>query len=198
MTKFVVYVEGGGNRRDAKDTKTVIRLGFQTFFRKAINKNVRVIACGPRDEALKQFRHALRTKPSETPILLIDAEASLHSTSKWQHLKIRDRWEQPVGATEDNCFLMVQAMEAWFIADRDALAAYFGNGLRENALPQNSNVEAIPKNQLERSLKRAARDTKKKGYHKIKDGSALLEQIDPQLVRNASPHCDQLLRKLSE
>ena len=35
-----------------------------------------------------------------------------------------------MGATDEQAHLMVQCMEAWFLADRETLAAVFGRGLK--------------------------------------------------------------------
>jgi hypothetical protein len=44
---------------------------------------------------------------------------------------------------------MVQAMEAWFLADREALAEFYGNGFSAQNLPGSpTNIEAIPKDDL--------------------------------------------------
>jgi len=87
---------------------------------------------------------------------------------------------------------MVQAMEAWFLADRDALATYYGQGFRRNALPgDEQHIEAIRKDHLVPSLENASRDTKTKGqYHKTRHGFALLATIDPVKVEAGSPHAE--------
>lgn len=38
---------------------------------------------------------------------------------------------------------MVQCMENWFMADKECLALFFGQGFNVNALPNNPNIEAI-------------------------------------------------------
>ncbi len=45
---------------------------------------------------------------------------------------------------------MVQAMEAWFLADREALANFYDGGFLANSLPGSpTNVEAVLKDDLE-------------------------------------------------
>ncbi len=85
---------------------------------------------------------------------------------------------------------MVQAMESWFLADREALAEFYSDGFLANSLPGSpTNVEAVLKDDLEPKLKHASKPTKTKGeYHKVKHGFALLALIDPIKVGNASPH----------
>ena len=92
---------------------------------------------------------------------------------------------------------MVQMMEAWFLADPEALAAYYGQHFGAKALPGRENVEQIAKSDVERSLKEATKRTQKGEYHKIRHGSDLLAKIDPAKVRRRAPHCERLLTMLA-
>ena len=91
---------------------------------------------------------------------------------------------------------MVQMVEAWLVADPDALAEYYGQGFRRNALPRRDDVEAIPKDQLLQSLGRATADTKKKGYAKIRHCADLLGLLNQDRVRQRAHHCDLLFKTL--
>ena len=92
---------------------------------------------------------------------------------------------------------MVQLMEAWFLADRDALRAYYGQGFHENRLKGDpANVEQVTKDDVLNGLKRATEDTQKGKYHKVRHGRDLLARVDPDRVRKAAPHCDRLFREL--
>ena len=81
-------------------------------------------------------------------------------------------------------------MEAWFLADREALAEFYDDGFLAKSLPGSpTNIEAVLKEDLESRLKQASRQTKTKGeYHKTRHGFALLALIDPKKVEDASPH----------
>ena len=96
---------------------------------------------------------------------------------------------------------MVQMMEAWFHADPDALAKFYGTGFNKGALPGNSgklNVESIAKKDLETGLSAATRKTAKGDYfrHKTAHGPELLARINPNLVRKAAPNCQRLFNQL--
>ncbi|MGA9380361.1 MAG: DUF4276 family protein, partial [Phormidium sp.] len=95
------------------------------------------------------------------------------------------------------CYLMVHTMEAWFIADIDALRDYYGQGFQESAIPKPANVEEIDKDRLASALKKATRNTLKKEYHKTRHASQLLEKLDVTKVRKASPNCDRLFTTLA-
>src|SRR5258707_6919846 len=88
---------------------------------------------------------------------------------------------------------MVQFMEALLLADREALARYYGQGYHTAALPGNPNVEEVDKQTVLAKLDQATRHTMTKGvYHKTRHGFALLALIDPAKVVRVSPHAARL------
>lgn len=196
-----VYVEGGG---DGKDTKANFRKGFGEFLRSlremARSGSVRwnLIACGSRENAFRDFGIALKTHPQAINILLVDSEGPVTAATRWDHLNFRDGWVKPSEAEEQRCHLMVQAMEAWFLADLDVLKAYYGRGFNPNPIPKHTDVETIPKDRLEFILKEASRGTSKGEYHKIRHGCKLLERVDPVLVRSHAHHCETLFSVIED
>jgi Domain of unknown function (DUF4276) len=192
-----IYVEGGGNDND---TKKQLRQGFSIFFQELVSLarsqqiKWQIITCGSRNNAFKDFKNALKDHPDTFNVLLVDAEAPVSKTP-WQHLKDRDNWDKP-DVDETQCHLMVQVMEAWFIADIDALKRFYGQGFKENAIPKNPNVEKINKTGIYSALEKATKDTSKGEYGKIQHGAKLLEQISTAKVRAASPYCDRLFTTL--
>lgn len=155
----------------------------------------KIVACGPRSEAYKRFRRAFAARqPDDFVVLLVDSERPVRLPHTWQHLAAPpDKWDTPAGAGEDNAHLMVQCMEAWLIADPDALAEHFGSEFRKSALPSNQNVEQVSKNDLLARLDGAIRGTKHGRYHKGRHSFTLLERIDPARVEEASPHARRFL-----
>jgi hypothetical protein len=93
---------------------------------------------------------------------------------------------------EDQCHLMVQAIEAWLIADPDALARYYGQDFPRKAFPKTGDVEAIPKDDLQRRLKQATAKTQKREYAKIRHCADLLGLLNQDRVRQRARHCNQL------
>lgn len=197
MVKVTIYVEGGGDR---KDLKIKCRKGFRSFFSKAglSGQMPRVVACGGRGDTLQRFRIALQCAgANEMPLLLVDSEASVSpDISAWEHLTSRDGWTRPANAGDDQAHLMVQCMEAWFLADRSQLERFFGPGFRRNALANRTDIENIPKNDVLSQLERASRDSRKGGYHKGRHSFDLLTQIDPNQVIQCSPHARRLIDTL--
>lgn len=186
-----IYVEGGG---DHAGTKAACRRGFRTFFERIIpSGSFRVIASGSRRAAYDDFRAALENHQDDYIVLLVDSEEAVVDGS-WTHLANRkdDQWPQPAGTSDDNAQLMIQAMEAWFLADKPALVAYYGQKFLSQSLPGQPNVELIAKVDVSSSLRHASRNTKKGEYHKTRHGFDILAQIDPTRVRAASAHANQL------
>ena len=91
---------------------------------------------------------------------------------------------------------MVEIMESWFMADRDALANFYGSNFRSAAIPQWPDIEGVPKGDVVSKLRRATRDTKKGRYHKGLHGFKILGQLDPNKVMNASPHAKRFISSL--
>ncbi len=132
------------------------------------------------------------------PILLVDSEAPVVEGSPWEHVRLRpgDGWARPEGASDDQIHLMVQAMEAWFHADQDALRDYYGQCFRIAGLSQRQSIEQIPKADLLAGLKRATKDCLKGEYSKGAHSFQILAQIDPVRVRAASPFVERSLKVL--
>ena len=194
-----LYVEGGG---DEEKLKRECRKGFRVFLENAglKGKMPSIVACGGRDNAYARFK-AQFIGNNEKFMLLVDAEASVPAPATaaqpWQHLQDRDGWQRPPGATDGQCHLMVQTMESWFLADREALSTYYGQGFRGNALPANPHIEQIPKQDVDTGLQSATRDTTKGSYDKGRDSFEILGRLDPAKVTNASPYAKRFIDALT-
>ena len=200
-----LYVEGGG---DTAALHNECRKGFRVFLENAGIKGnqPRIVACGSRTDAYDSFCTAL--KNGDQAVLLVDSEAPVskkHQAGKpetwqpWEHLKQRDQWEKPAGASDESCHLMVQVMESWFLADRATLEAFFGQGFKDNALPsETSPIEGIDKESVYAALKKATHACKtKKAYNKGTHSFKLLERLDPDKVIKASPWTKRFVSHLT-
>jgi hypothetical protein len=83
-------------------------------------------------------------------------------------------------------------MEAWFLADKAALAEYYGDGFTESALPGNPEIERIPKRDVQTGLDKATRRTGKGTYHKTRHGFDVLTCLNPEVVRARSKFAAEL------
>ena len=195
---MIVYMEGGG---DTKSLHTELRQGMRLLLEKAGLKGMMpgVFACGTRGNAYRDFKNASRDCHA---FLLVDSESAVegkHQGKPWEHLKKRDGWDKPEGTTDDQCHLMVQCMESWFLADGDAVAHYFGQGFNgKHFPPQGQNVEAIDKPDVYSKIEHAIRACSKHTYSKGRHSFAILGQIDPGKVKAASPWAERFFDTLQE
>ena len=191
-----VFVEGGGPH--AK-TQTACRKAFRLFFEKALGdlQGFRVEASGSRDEAYRDFCRSLDDNSGTFPILLVDSEDPVPAGRNARaHLQDHDKhWTRAI--PDEQVHLMVQCMEAWFLADIQAVVLYYERQFKESALSGNPNIEAIPKQDVMNKLHNATRATSKGPYHKTRHGFDILERIDPGRVRQRSVHADALFTFLA-
>ena len=159
-----------------------------------------LVASGSRNEALKDFEIALRRHKNDIIALLVDAEGLVLSDSVWEHLaSLPDAaLQKPKGAKDKHAHLMVQVMESWFLADKETLKAYYGQGFRESCLLETSNIENVSKDTVLQSLKKAVADTKKGEYLKTRHAADLLSQIDSNKVRRSSKNCERLFMTIED
>ena len=201
MSKEVrIYLEGGG---DSSNGRSLLRNGFDAFLsivkNEARKRRMRwsTIACGSRQDAYRNFLHALEDHPEALNLLVVDSEAPVKQAPD-QHLISRDGWNALKDVDADRCHLMVQVMESWLITDKAAVKQYYGQGFRPNQIPDTKNVEKLTKRRVDSAIKNASSKTKKGKYHKIKHASALLGRVDPQKVRKVASHCDRFLNHLED
>ncbi|MBF0212034.1 MAG: DUF4276 family protein [Magnetococcales bacterium] len=203
MVKVVLYIEGGGERgQAAKDLPIQMRRAFKKFLSKAGIPEGRflVVRCGSRNQAYHDFCKALSgvSGTHDVPLLLVDSESEVSANNAWAHLKQRDDWDQPSGSEDQHAHLMVQCMENWFLADKQAVANYYGNGFQQSALPNTQPIEHAIKKDLLDGLANASRNTTKKEYSKGNHAFSILERLDPKKVMQSSPWACRLLVTLEE
>ncbi len=203
MTLIKFHVEGGVS----KNQDAEMREGFRKFFAaldesvKSRGNSIRFVLHGSRRKAYDQFCAALKDEPEAYHVLLVDSEDPVaHRGECWRHLEERqaDGWARPAGVEQAQCQLMVQAVEAWFFADADALQTYYGQGFQVSGLPVRQNVEEIPKSEHVTKLEAATRQSQKGQYHKTRHLPGLLGRIWASKVRARAWHCDQIFVTLSE
>ena len=197
MVRAMLYIEGGG---EGRELGARFREGWNAFFKKAgLASKTKIVRGGGRDKTFDRFVTAIENnRPNVVPILLVDSEGPVAAGhTVWQHLSARDDWQRPSNADDDQAFLMVQAMETWFLADRDALRKYFGARFKPNALKKWPALEAVPKRTALDALARATAACTKH-YAKGKVSFELLAHIDPALVATACPHAEALLNRLRQ
>ncbi len=197
-----IYVEGGGN--DNSRLCAELRQGFQSLFIKAGfgGKLPSVIASGGRAEAFHDFQIAIRkSKLGEVILLLVDSEGGIEDgVTKWDYVKTRvgDNWEQPKNANENNLFFMIECMESWFLADKDALKNFYGKDFHENSLLKNTNFESISKQNVYSSLENATKGTIKGRYGKGTHSFKILGMLDPQKIKDHGTYAREFFERIEE
>lgn len=199
-----IYIEGDTKQKGKFNTIS-LREGFNHFFGeligKAKDKNIvfRLIMCGSKYETFKDFLNASKSYEDSFVLFLLDSDDFVdeNETAKSFLQKQNSNWH--LQAVEENqCHLMAQLMESWFLADKEKLAEFYGQNFNRTALGRNKNVEKVSKADVENNLARATEHTQKGEYHKTRHGAKLLELINPQKVRKAAPHCDKLFTTIGE
>lgn len=179
-TEIRIYFEG----------HALLKPGFDGFF-KELHERARkqrrgfhLIPSKSGAQARRDFGIALTVNPKAWNVLLLDSEGPYDGRRARTH--------------RNSVFWMVEMMESWFHADKEALAEFYGDGFKSAALKANPKVELISKKDLKAGLKAATRNTKKGDYfdNKTSHASKLLAIVKPDLVRQAAPNCDRLFKAL--
>ena len=197
LVNVCLYVEGGAPSAKA-EIATACRRGFRDFLKKALGDRPkpRIVASGSRDEAYRDFCRSIESDSDTFAVLLVDSEDPVVK-GKTAAVHLRQREKHWKGAIPDEqVHLMVQCMEAWFLADKGALEQYYGEKFKRTALPANPKIEEVSKADVLKGLESATKTTSKGDYHKTRHGFDILARIDPSLVRQASNHANALIVRL--
>jgi hypothetical protein len=187
VTSIAIYIEGGG---DSTSGKAQLRQGFDALLEsqktaaRARKMHWKLVLCGGRNSTYDAFQHATRTAKSEIVVLLVDAEAPVATSTpmgRATHLATRDGWNL-AGIAAEQVHLMTQCMEAWIVADAEALAAFYGKSFHQGALPKRTLLDGEPKASLYAALDAATKHTQKGSYGKIQHASELLKRLEPTIV----------------
>ena len=195
--EIAIYFEGGGN---SAETKAALRQGMSAFLKPLVDlarqRRCRwsITSCGGRNQALNAFVDALEKEPYTFNVLLVDSETVVTASPR-AHLQ-RDGWNLD-SAREEQVHLMAQCMEAWLVADPEALAEYYKQGFNGNALPRRANLEEEPKDQIYRALEAATRQTQKGSYGKVKHASGLLKTVSSAKAQERCSHCRRLFETIA-
>ncbi len=200
-----LYIEGDTKQKGSGNSIT-LRQGFNEFFGKwareeKVEIKLQPILCGDRGKAAKIFLNDAVLYPEDFAALLIDSErekdieesAKAFLETDFPNYDFKD-------VEESQCHFMVQAMESWFLADKEKLAACYDNKFHEKSLPKHKEVEKIPKIDAIEKLKKATKDTRngKGEYGKGADSGKILGEIRPQKVSGNAPHCERLFAAIRE
>lgn len=189
-SEHILYVEGGGDHNSI--LMNDCRRAFAKLFQDAgISKKPNVRPKGGREQAFKAFRKE-HTNGANHTWLLVDAEDLApalkpgDTADPWAHVKERDQWNKPSGATNEQLHLMNVTMETWLLCDRDALLKHFKGRLNVAKLPpDDASLETRTKESINKALDDAITRKSKERYDKGQDSfQALLNVRAMKLRRN--------------
>ena len=152
-------------------------------------------AVGSRESAFDRFKTALSDMDnSDFVVLLIDSEDPITDVERtWDHLRRRDGWSRPEGATDDQVLLMTTSMETWIVADRDALRNRFARDFNENPLPALVDLERRRREDVYARLRRATNNRYSKGAISFE----LLGNLNPDTLEQHLPSFQRVRRILN-
>ena len=177
-----------------------LRAGFHSLFgphvERARQRRMRfnLIAGGSRAETIKDFVRSCRSHPSDVNVLVIDSERPVSDTaSAIRSLRAESFWDGGVSCDDDQINLMVRAMEAWIIADPEALRKHFGPNFNVNVLPSPQNAESVAPRDMVAAIGKGLPSSRRRRYDKVADGARLLKLIDAVKVGRHCRHFKRLM-----
>ncbi|PZS04121.1 MAG: hypothetical protein DLM69_02200 [Candidatus Chloroheliales bacterium] len=213
----VVFFEGDSQPSSSRQTRTLAR-ALEQFLRRALSEkaeikdlarcnieveDLEVRSCGSDASAVKDFATEFvrgRVGGKSFIMLLVDSDEyvpAIPDTGALNHIqrkfKSGGRSRLPAAVQPDQVHLMVQAMEAWFIADLDALEKYYGKRLKK--LDDIVEIERTPR---PKSRLKAAAQAIRQDYDEIEDGRELLARVRIRQLESRCPNFKRLLDKLWE
>jgi hypothetical protein len=189
----MIFVEGGGDKEACrKAVRTVLEKGGLT------GRVPRIVACGSRNEAFDDFKHAQEQQAFEDVFLIVDSEDPVADRNQpWAHLASRDKWQRPSGASDEQVFLMTTCMETWIAADHTALKAHYGARLHDKSLPPLFDLEQRDRHEVQDNLVAATRNCKNV-YRKGARSFHVLLAVNPQTLSKLLPAFARMLAILEE
>ena len=189
VSEIRIYFEGSPRLREGFNK--LIRPGIERVSHNSVRFSL--IAGGSTEETIKDFKKAASSHTNASIIMLIDSDRAYDSG-----LLMNIKSQIGANVQDEQIHFMVQVMESWFLADRDALKKYYGREFQESRLPQNSDVERIPKSDVLTGLENATRNTSKGKYHKTRHAPQLLSNLNVDKVCSAAPSCKRLFDSLQQ
>lgn len=187
-----IYIEGGGN---SKELHARCREGFRKLIEKIApsGKMPRLVACGGRDATFDDFKTAHSNAPNGTFVaMLVDSEDPVEDfEDPWAHLRERDHWARPPGASDEQALLMVTCMESWVAADRPILKKHYGSKLKEDALPPLHELEKRERAQVHEALCKATKACTN-AYQKGERSFKVLGELTPSELRKRLKSFDRV------
>ncbi len=183
-----MYVEGGGKGAPGNDLKVGFQNGLFNELRLRGRDNgveLSFRAGTGQGQTTKLFLAALRNDPHCVNVLLVDAEGPVDGNAIDHIRKTHKSFDAP---KQGDLHLMVQAMEAWFVADSEAVRRVFGSKAKTDHLGMILDVERTTVKELQAALHKAAAETPARRYQKALHQRSLLEAVRVENIKGRCPH----------
>ena len=192
-----LYIEGA----ESKEDQIRCREGFRRILEKAgfTGRLPRLKACGSRNSTFDDFKTAHKiAKPGDFVAMLVDSEDPVTNVElTWGHLKVRDNWDKPTDATDEQVFFMTTCMETWIVADRKTLEKHYGHQLQKTALPPSFNLESRGRAEVHDKLQHATRECSN-AYRKGKRSFTVVGELNPTAIEALLPSFSRMKRILND
>jgi Domain of unknown function (DUF4276) len=201
VKEIQIFIEGGSKGQDRFSSQK-LRIGFASFLSELVaearEKKIRfnINICGSTDQTFRIFQSANKKANNSFPCFLVDSDKPLEADDTPKVFLQREKNWDFENIEDNQCHLMVQIMESWFLADVETLKSFYGQNFKHNAIPKQPNVEKIAKLEVENFLDKATNETSKGKYHKIRHGTELLGKIKTVKVKEKAEHCRRLFETI--
>jgi hypothetical protein len=183
---ILVYIEGEGGGRTASKRKYLggeFRKAWKEFLKPiaehAARNGVNRFRCIPGrggQSTIELFARPLPPQEGALRVLLIDSEGPVNDVSRpWAAL----RQKPPEGVDDGNCYLMVQCLETWLLADVEGLRRYYDahkKCFNDNKVSAWPDPERIARDIIQDALLAATSACKSPYAHA--DGNLLIAVVD--------------------
>jgi hypothetical protein len=150
-------------------------------------------------QPFEDFKTALGARAADDYVALwIDGEDPMANIeAAWDHLRVRDNWAQPGGATNDQVLFMTTCMETLITADHAALTEHYGIKLQTPALPPLANLENRQRHDVQGKLVHATRNCTN-AYAKGRRSFEILAKLAPATLETHLPSFVRTRRILNQ
>jgi hypothetical protein len=181
----VLFIEG-----TADDTNGALRIGFGNLLKQELDgKMPRIIMGNGVSETINHFKN--KQSPQKATLIDLDGKGTNITQGNYDQAKTSKRKLHNLSSS-DLVYFMVQKMEAWFLSQPDVLKKYFGKEFNKIPFDHPSKIE-LPDD----ILMDLTKELKFKSYHKVRDGSRLLEKLDLSKLKSSFPDVKELVEKLN-
>ena len=202
--QVIVYIEGEGGGRGSRRRYNdgEFRKSWKQFLQPladtARNNGVDFFRCVPGrggTMTTETFSKPLPKDEGALRILLIDSEAPVADINKpWDALGVK----APDWADEKNCYLMVQCLETWLLADVDSLKAHYDKSkscFDEKKIKAWQNLEGTERKTLQDALVKATANCLNPYEHA--DGNLIIAVVDRDKLKALSS-VERLFKEFEE